>query len=180
MKLNCPSCSNGILKPTKLEPGLPALSCGKCSGVLISMLSYRAWLEESSYQNINPAKTSIEVDDTEHAMACPKCRNFMTKYRVSDKGINRLDSCGSCGELWIDSGEWELLASLNLTKSISSILSQPWQKQIALREADKKNEQKVLGVLGEQDYLKVKDLKGWLSSHPEKEVIMRYLLRKNH
>ncbi|MET0081122.1 MAG: zf-TFIIB domain-containing protein, partial [Candidatus Thiodiazotropha lotti] len=154
-------------------------NAGKCSGILISMLSYRAWLEETLHQNINPAKELIEVDDTKHAMACPKCRNFMTKYRVSDKSKNRLDSCGSCGELWVDGGEWELLASLDLTKNISSILSQPWQKQIVLREADKKHEEKVLGILGEADYMKVKDLKGWLSSHPEKEVIMRYLLRES-
>ena len=103
----------------------------------------------------------------------------MTKYRISDKNENRLDSCGSCGELWIDDGEWELLVSLDLTNSISSILSQPWQTQIILREVDKKHEDNALEILGEADYLKVKDLKVWLSNHPEREVIMRYLLREN-
>ncbi|MFC1750293.1 hypothetical protein ACFL2V_15950 [Pseudomonadota bacterium] len=125
----CPSCKEGTLLPRKIAEGLPALCCNHCNGQLISMLSYRMWVE--SQAEMPEASADIEpLSETANALACPKCQKLMSKYRISGHTANKLDSCGSCGELWADDGEWQLLHILGLTDKVSSILTQPWQHAI--------------------------------------------------
>ncbi len=176
--MKCPSCSDGVLSPTALEPGLPALSCGRCGGVLLSMLSYRMWLEQRGKDAGSGAKAQPEeVSDTTRAISCPKCHKLMSKFRIDADNANRLDSCGYCGELWVDGGEWELLGSLDLTHNISSILSQPWQRQVARQEAEGAYEERLRVRLGEADYTRASEFRDWLRGHEEREAIMLYLAR---
>jgi len=174
----CPSCNKSPLRPTKINENLPALSCAKCNGYLLSMLSYRVWVEGSP--EIPDSDVDIEeLNDTSRAIICPKCQKMMSKYRISGEASNKLDSCGSCGELWIDSGEWDLLHSLGLVDKLSSILSQPWQNKIKHQENELSYESRYKNLLGNENYLKVKAFRDWLNDHKNKLEIKNYIARVN-
>jgi len=174
--MNCPSCKEGVLHPTLVTSGLPALCCNQCDGYLVSMLSYRVWIE-SNPQLPNEPTELTELDETSNAIACPKCKKLMTKFRVSGVTENRLDSCGNCGELWIDKGEWELLLLLGVANKVSSILSQPWQSNLKQQEHEKAYEARHEKLLGGSDYSKLKEFRDWANAHKHKLEIKNYIAK---
>ncbi len=172
----CPSCKHGMLKPTKIAAGLPAMCCNKCGGYLLSMLSYRMWIEDNPQLAEQQQKTE-ELGETSKTIICPKCQRLMTKYRISNETQNKLDSCGNCAELWIDTGEWALLLSLGLVDKISSILSQPWQSGVRQQENEAAYELRHEAIMGEEEYSKVRTFRDWANQHPHKLVIKNYVAR---
>jgi len=176
----CPSCKKGPLRPTKLEESLPALSCTQCHGFLLSMLSYRMWVE-SNPNSVNQTHDHEieELNDSSKAMTCPKCQKFMSKYRISGETLNKLDSCGNCGELWIDNGEWQLLQSLGLINKLSSILSDPWQSNIRKQDHESSYESRYEKLLGEKEYSKIREFRDWLRKHKHIIEIKNYIARIN-
>jgi len=175
----CPSCKKSPLMPTKIADGLAAVQCKKCSGYLMSMLSYRLWIEENPIQIKSDNKIE-EATDTSNPIICPKCQKLMSKFRISGESKNKLDSCGNCGELWIDHGEWNLLQSLGLVGRISSILSQPWQNEIKQQENEVSYESRYENILGENSYTKVKEFRDWVNNHEQVNNIRNYINRIKH
>jgi len=174
--MNCPSCKHGVLKPTKIVAGLPALSCGSCGGYLLSMLSYRVWVEN----NPQLADMDVEIEalnETSKPIICPKCQKLMTKYRISSETQNKLDSCGNCGELWIDNGEWKLLFSLGVAGKLSSVLSQSWQLEIRNQDNEAAYESRYEQLLGSDEYAKLRQFRGWANKHQHKLEIKNYVAR---
>lgn len=172
----CPACNKGTLKPTKIVAGLPAMCCNKCGGYLLSMLSYRMWVEDNP-QLIAIQQKIEELDETAKTIICPKCQKLMSKYRISSETQNKLDSCGNCGELWVDHGEWELLLSLGLIDKVSSILSQPWQSSVRQQENEAAYELRHETIMGEDGYSKIRVFRDWANQHPHKDVIKNYVAR---
>ena len=70
--MQCPSCNSYKLKPTKLDYSLPARACNKCGGVLISLLNYRAWAEDSPDKLDDSNSASVTVEENEKALVCKK------------------------------------------------------------------------------------------------------------
>jgi len=174
--MNCPACKHGVLEPVKITEGLPALACNRCNGFLLSMLSYRVWTE--SNPQLSESQVEIEeADETSKPVICPKCQKLMTKYRISRKAQNKLDSCGNCGELWIDDGEWKLLLSLGVAGKLSSILSHPWQLHIKQKENDEAYESRYEQLLGSEEYTKLKEFRDWANSHISSQKIKNYVAR---
>jgi len=174
--MKCPTCIHGVLKPTKIVDELPALSCSSCNGYLVSMLSYRLWIENNP--EISAEQVEIEtVDETSKPVVCPKCQKLMSKYRISSKTQNKLDSCGNCGELWIDGGEWKLLLSLGVAGQLSSVLSQPWQSEIRHQENETAYELRHEQLLGNSEYVKLREFRDWANKHKHKLEIKNYVAR---
>jgi Zn-finger nucleic acid-binding protein len=174
--VNCPNCSSKPLKPTLLDDRLPAYGCASCSGALLSLIAFRAWGETQGIGTVpvHQSELSITTDDTRKAITCPKCSAIMTKYDVSATVSNHLDYCASCEEVWLDNGEWKLLADLNMQKHLGTIFTQPWQRRVAKDTATNAREARLKKKFGEE-YEKFDELRVWLATHPHRSEVLALL-----
>lgn len=175
--MDCPKCKNITLKPTKLEQGLLAMSCPQCQGALISLLYYRDWAERhhNEAQGVVENTQLVEAEDTHNAMACPKCKKLMLKFRISGQSDNKLDLCSSCDEAWLDGGEWDLLKFLHLSDKIPLIFTEQWQYQLRQQLAEAQREQRLQKLVGAQDLDKAKQARQWLKDHPYRNDIIFFI-----
>jgi len=174
--VKCPQCKTSELKPVEIEQGLVAAGCESCSGVMLSLLYYRYWKEQvgDSYQNDN-VDQHVEANDSQGAKLCPKCNRLMTKYNIGNEGNNRVELCAGCDEAWLDSGEWELLKSLELHSHLPDIFTESWQRKIRKSRQEERWDQHFSAIIGETDFNKVKDFKVWLDDHEHRTEIMHYI-----
>ncbi|MCP4350376.1 MAG: hypothetical protein GY795_33325 [Desulfobacterales bacterium] len=182
--MKCPTCNKNSLKPIKIEAGLPGAGCIYCGGVLISLLTYRNWLEHIKNQgglqiDSNKANAEVTTEDSKNALLCPKCTRIMLKYRISSASENYADLCPYCAETWLDSGEWMLLIQLEIHDKLPTIFTEPWQKQIRKERAAIMYSAKYEEQFGEDDYREIKKIREWIYNHPEKEKMMYYLTDKD-
>jgi len=175
----CPSCKDSVLKPVKLAVNLPARKCVHCRGVLIDLLSYRAWRDHWLEQEV-AALPITEVPDHSKAMLCPKCSRLMLKFRISGRQPNMIDVCAICDEAWLDEGEWELLEALSLQKKLTAIFTEPWQRRIREERTEEQKAQRLEKLIGKNDLKKVNEVASWIEKHPKKEVVLRILAEKIH
>lgn len=176
MASSCPHCKDRNLHPSRIEADLPALSCDGCGGSLLSLVAYRHWRESQPEQTSgDTAEDSLdEVKDTSIALCCPKCRHFMTKFRVSADARNQIDLCVHCDEAWLDRGEWQLLDRLALAGKLTQVFTQPWQSRVRSTEAERRAEQLWNERLGTH-YARAQELREWLRSTPQAREILAYL-----
>jgi len=176
--MQCPSCSSYTLKPTKLDSGLPARKCGKCSGVYLSMLSYRAWLESNPVVDKRDRITNAEPSDNDKILSCPSCSRLMVKYRFNTNldRTNHIDICTHCQDVWLDSGEWEFLKLLEKHTELGSITSDDWQIKNIRQNSANHFERRYKKLLGDEEYLFLKNVADWLNTNPNKQEIIHYLL----
>ncbi len=174
--MDCPKCKHNTLKPYKMADELPAMYCAACDGVLIALLNYRYWLENSGDDSHRDENIEVLAEDTDDAMLCPKCERLMTKYRVSEKTDHRLDLCAHCDEVWMDTGEWQMLKQLGIHNRLSTIFTEPWQSRIVKTETNQRLEKRLQEDWGEQDYRHVREFREWLLAHPQSSELRAYLL----
>lgn len=178
MSAACPVCRKNDLSPVKLSYDLPALGCMSCGGVLLSLILYSDWRDR--HPNERPASSrgegaeAAEIDDTKNALLCPKCRGFMTKYRMRADASNVLDLCAHCDEVWFDRGEWSQVEDLALSGQLSRVFSERWQKDLRKAEFAQRAEQRYREQLGE-DYEELAALRERLIGHPKAKEILAYL-----
>ncbi|OUS27375.1 hypothetical protein A9Q99_15370 [Gammaproteobacteria bacterium 45_16_T64] len=188
--MQCPKCKSIPLHPTKLEQGLSAMGCSACSGAIVSLLYYRDWVERTapvaascdhtSVEEANGIKDSKEssaeeINDSRSAMACPKCKKLMIKYKISGDINNRLDLCRSCDEAWLDGGEWELLKSLELNRKMPSVFTEEWQRKIRKQATEDLRDQRLLKSVSESELAEAKKIRTWLKDHPNKQEILFFI-----
>ncbi|WP_020160136.1 TFIIB-type zinc ribbon-containing protein [Methylobacter marinus] len=176
--MNCPFCKTHRLKPTRLTAELPAESCSQCHGALVSLLSYRTWLDRHPVAEQLAADqqqgTRVEPVDASHALFCPKCAGIMTKYRIAAETENRIDLCVRCNEIWLDNGEWELIISLELADKLPRIFYDSWQKQIREVHFQDLKEQKFRELLG-ADYDEIVRIRDWIDGHAQRRTLLDYI-----
>ncbi|MEM7433388.1 MAG: zf-TFIIB domain-containing protein, partial [Pseudomonadota bacterium] len=128
----CPTCNTTEMRHTRVAGSLPAYSCHRCNGILVSLVTYRDWRERklSSTGSGPPSGGAAMAGDTTDAICCSKCNRIMTKYRVSANTPNRIDYCAHCEDVWLDAGEWELIESVVGSTELANITSQPWQYRV--------------------------------------------------
>jgi len=175
--MDCPICKTDTLRPARID-GLLMLSCTQCDGCQIDLLSYRNWRETQPLVTTEETIPNQQAHNTQTALCCAKCKRIMTKYRINQDLDNTLDLCATCGEIWLDHGEWHLLQNLNLRHAIPSILSTPWQNQIKQQTITEKLERCYIEEIGEYDFAKLQQIKRWLSEHPKSELLRHLLLKK--
>ena len=176
--MNCPYCKTQPLKPIKLSADLPAASCLHCHGALVSLLSYRTWLDRHPVTEQlaadGQAGALVEAVDASLALSCPKCSGIMTKYRIAAGTENKIDLCVRCNEVWLDNGEWELIKSLELADKLPEILYDSWQKQIRKIQNHELKEQKFKELLG-ADYAEIVRIRNWIADHEQRRTLLDYL-----
>ena len=176
--MNCPACKTHRLKPIKLVDDLPAESCSHCHGALVSLLSYRVWLErhpvEAQLTVDQHPNICVEPEDTTQALICPKCSGLMSKYRIAAEIENKIDLCVRCNDVWLDNGEWELIKFLALADKLPQIFYDSWQKQIRHTHNHALKEQKFKELLGE-DYGEIVRIKDWIKGHEQRQTLLDYL-----
>ncbi|MBT8142055.1 MAG: zf-TFIIB domain-containing protein [Gammaproteobacteria bacterium] len=174
--MKCPACIQQKMVPVRLEYGLPAMSCVDCRGVLVSILSYRDWLDrQPEFTKTDTQHELQEVKNTKQVITCPKCYKLMTKYRFSSKVDNQIDLCKDCGDVWFDNGEWKMLEDLGIKDHFTVIFNTPWQVRIREQEFQQDYLVKLEDQLGEQDFKTITKLKAWIDKHNKKHDIIHYL-----
>ncbi len=116
--------------------------------------------------------------DSKAVISCPKCQSFMVKYGIKEGVDNKLDLCASCGVVWLDGGEWELLDRLDLTDQVPNILAAPWQTSIKRKAIAAEVESRYKAELGDADFAKVLEFKKWLGEHTKSDLIWTLLRRE--
>ncbi|MBN8741742.1 MAG: hypothetical protein BGP24_16735 [Lysobacterales bacterium 69-70] len=176
MASNCPHCKDRNLHPSRIEADLPALFCDGCGGSLLSLVAYRHWRENQPEHAPNDGDGAAldEVQDTSVALCCPKCRHFMTKFRLSADARNQIDLCVHCDEAWLDRGEWQLLDRLALAGRLTQVFTQPWQNRVRSAEAERRAEQLWSERLG-ANYARAQELREWLRGNAQARDILAYV-----
>ena len=176
----CPQCTDSPLVHAMLAEGLPAHSCGKCLGTLVSLVTYRAWRESAAerhaLQGITAASADLDAADSTAAKNCPKCRSLMSKYRFSAGKVNRLDYCPHCEEIWLDDGEWQLVEGLVASGEFTKVFTQAWQFALRGEITQAMHDQRLRTVLG-PDYPRVLQFSQWLDSQESRPEILAHLAR---
>ena len=163
-----------------LTENLPAYSCGKCLGTLVSLVNYRAWRERAdrALPSTPSAEPDMDAPDSIAAKNCPKCRSLMSKYRISAGKSNRLDYCPHCEEVWLDDGEWQLVEGLATNGDFAKVFTQAWQYSVSADISQGMEEHRLRELLG-PDYSRVMDFSEWLDAQPAKtEIIARLAKRR--
>ncbi|MGB0495701.1 MAG: hypothetical protein ACPGJI_05030 [Kangiellaceae bacterium] len=174
--MKCPKCPDRDLKPTKIEEDLAVLGCDCCKGSLLPMIQYRQWVEEHPLENQEAEKQKrlVETDESSQAIQCPKCSSLMMKYRISSVSENRVDLCASCYELWLDSGEWQLIKQLEMHGKLPSIFSDFWQNNIKEELSEKAYHARFEELFG-NDYTKIREFKIWIDDFDKKQAVVNFL-----
>ncbi len=176
--MKCMICKNVEMVKRELEEKLPASECTKCGGIWISANNYWNWLK--SQGSPLPEKPEnytlkLEVFDSKQVKICPDCGHFLTRRKVGHGLGFCVDRCETCGGIWLDKNEWEILKSRNLHDEIHFIFSEPWQRAVAQEENRKAYESHAEKFLGTADYGKISEFKRWLEKHPQKSFILAYV-----
>jgi Zn-finger nucleic acid-binding protein len=125
--------------------------------------------------NFTPGPAPPEpVNDSPHALVCPCCTRLMLRYRVAELGIG-LDFCFACTLVWLDRGEWELLAQHGLHLKITQISTAYWQRSQQKHRLQAQREADLREVLGEHDFEQAMRVHQWLLNHPQRELILRFV-----
>lgn len=174
----CSNCKNTQLEPQELEPGLIAAVCNSCCGTLVSLMNYRFWADRYASSTSVVANDIDEesVVESESARACPKCSRLMLKYQIGARSDNKLDLCGACDEVWLDSGEWALLKKLDLQGKLPKIFTDAWQRNIRKQKQEISLNERYEKLLGQEDFNRALVFKEWLLQHPQREAVKQYLI----
>ena len=176
--MKCPKCKTVELRATKLEDGLPVMGCERCGGVSITLLYYRDWVERTAKQPEDEtlsAQSFEEEVESSGAHACAKCGRLMTKFAISGATKHKLDLCSSCDEAWLDSGEWELLKALHLSRTIPTVLTDAWQRKVRDEIQQNRRRERFERIIGHEDMEKVEEVRLWLKDHKHRSEILFYL-----
>lgn len=177
--MNCPVCKTNPLNGIILEENLPAYQCQSCEGIWISALDYFYWLEEHGpILAEKPASEGISlvVKEVEAAKLCPTCRHLLRQYKVGHQTGFSLERCGKCHSVWFDKTKWEVLKSRHLHDKINRIITEPWQRSVREEEHRQAMQEIYTKRFGQEDYAKLKELRGWIRDHPQSSALLAYLM----
>lgn len=179
--MNCPVCKTDSLGEIILVHDLPARQCATCAGILLSSNAYLGWLrakgddlpEKSVSRPMNPTW------DADLLKICPDCGRLMRRFKIFPDVDYYLDRCSHCNGIWFDHREWEALAERNLHDNLHEFFTHPWQDNLRAGEAKTRMEAIYLLKFGAPDYEKIKDIRAWIQSHPQRNMLLAFLQAEN-
>ncbi len=179
----CPICKS-LLDAAYLEDALPVMNCNSCGGSWIRANEYSFWLKSQKPGSFDEdkgreASERYPVLESNKAVVCPDCGHLLRKYKISAKVDFHLDRCSNCNGIWFDKNEWQSLKLADMHDEINKIFTEPWQQHIQSQESASKFEAMYLQKFGEEDYQRVKDIRAWLQSNPNRNELIAFLLDKN-
>ncbi|WP_026957358.1 zf-TFIIB domain-containing protein [Aliagarivorans taiwanensis] len=179
--MKCTSCKQGDLTPCFIEGQFRAHTCTHCGGNWILIEDFVAWKERNADYVFaeNIAFESDEASDTKKALICPVSGAIMRKFRISSTNEHRVDYSAAVGGIWLDSGEWELLKSEGLAGSLNALVTKQWQNQIKEQSAKQSFSDIYNDKFGDETYAKVKAIRTWLESQPQRADLRAYILAED-
>lgn len=174
--MQCPKCIPGKLVPSYLELFFCAHKCDSCGGDWVLIEDYVNWKDKHPEYHYTAIDVSEDVDDSVKALLCPVSGLIMRKLKIAKHTSHRLDYSASVGGVWMDKGEWELLKKEGLAGSLNTILTEHWQTKIRDQRTEDTFDLLYSAKFGEQDYIKIKQLREWLQAHPQKADLRSFLL----
>lgn len=176
--MKCPVCKTPVLESLDPDEVPQRLVCGRCGGQWIKAFQYWKWLKahgENLPEKPPEEGKSLPVSDSIAAKLCPECGRFLCRSKVGHGVVFHIDRCTSCGGIWFDKNEWEILESRNLHDDVHFIFSTAWQHSIVKEEQRRSYEQRVETILGREAFDRVKDFKSWANNHPRHHTIKAFL-----
>lgn len=106
--INCPKCSSEALVETPTLGNIPLDVCPGCSGILFDNGELEALLKQS--QGWDSADFAL-INPKAADLACPRCKNMMSRGGLVNP-LLLVDKCQSCGGIWLDPHELDLVKRL--------------------------------------------------------------------
>lgn len=176
--MKCTSCKEGSLIPSFLEGQFRSHTCSNCDGNWLLIEDYVAWKERNPQFHFED-NIVCETDDTKKAIICPVSGLIMRKLRLSTTTDHRIDYSAAVGGVWLDKGEWELLKKEGLAGSLNAVLTAHWQRNIRINSTKDNFAEIYKDKFGPDEYDKVKSLREWLITQPNKADLRAYLLAED-
>lgn len=172
----------GELFSRAVEPGLMGQCCDRCEGAWLPWSKLLEWGDgqAGSVSPSGPEWTEGDLAVTgeleQHGiLRCPDCHSLMRRYRVSHLLPFFLDRCGSCQGVWFDRHEWNVIRASGLGLHVQDFFTDAWQARERQAESRLRFEKRYLEQFGEQDYTRIRELRAWLKSHPQRARLLAYL-----
>jgi Zn-finger nucleic acid-binding protein len=179
--MNCTSCRFGVLEPTLLDGLFNARTCSKCDGHWILVEEFVEWKKNNpDHPFIQDTEwTEDQSVDTTKALLCPISGVIMRKIKISTKTDHKIDYSHMVGGIWLDKGEWELLKAHGLAGQLNTIVTKEWQNKLRHENTSHNFSEFYEQKFGKDNYDKVKEIREWLSSQPQKADLRAYIMADN-
>jgi len=175
--MKCTSCNEGELTPGFIDNLFRAHVCNNCGGNWVLIEDFLSWKEKNpEYQFADNVKYGEELGESTKALLCPVTGALMSKFRMSSKTNHRVDYSFSVGGIWLDKGEWELLKGEGIAGSLNTLVTQSWQKNVRAETAKDNFADIYAEKFGSESYDKIKEVRQWLQSQPQKADLRAYML----
>ncbi len=179
--MKCPACKHPSMTNEEIDLGLKIQKCPQCEGIWIKSDSYLHWLTlhgETLPELPKNMSKHLPVEEKKDIKICPDCGHFLTKRKVGHGIDFHVDRCATCGGIWLDKNEWDILESRNLHDEIHYMFSREWQEGIVKTEQQEFYDGKIEELLGTEDYRKLLEFSAWIKSHPKSSYILAYIRDK--
>jgi len=101
---NCPVCETPLANASIESQEF--LYCGRCRGMLLEMEKFVPLLDVlREYRSWSRSSQAPRGVDAGRVLRCPLCRHEMDEHFYGGGGNVNVDSCETCGVLWLDGGE---------------------------------------------------------------------------
>jgi len=101
---DCPECKTPLA--SALIESQEFLYCTRCHGMLLEMEKFLPLLDVlREYRSWSRSSQAPRDDAADRVLHCPLCRHEMDEHLYGGGGNVNVDSCETCGVLWLDRGE---------------------------------------------------------------------------
>lgn len=167
-----------------MDERVSGYECSSCFGIWISSSDYSDWIEknkiDSEASTISESEGLLPAIPERKALLCADCGTILKRYKIWPNIEFFLDRCGNCNGIWLDKGEWEVIASKgDLIKNLNFFFTDEWQKKLKKEELKIRREKMYQERFGTDDYKKAKEIHQWIHSNPNKNQLLAYLMDSN-
>jgi Zn-finger nucleic acid-binding protein len=185
IEIHCPVCTPPqVLAAATVAGSLAVHGCGRCGGRWVRNADYLAWmlaaaaLPRSLARAEPPAAVTRPAGaaDTEPRLRyCPDCRHVLARFHVG-QGVDFLvDHCRNCAGTWLDATEWEVLRERGLHDDLLHVFTDEWQQSVRDEARRARLDAEFRARVGEDDYARLLEVKGWLDAHPRRPELLAFL-----
>jgi Zn-finger nucleic acid-binding protein len=101
---NCPVCQTPLADASLESHDL--LYCTRCHGMLLDMERFVPLLEVlREHRYWTRSSQTARIFDAARVLHCPLCKHEMDEHLYGGGGNMDVDSCETCGVLWLERGE---------------------------------------------------------------------------
>ena len=103
---DCPVCRSALTRAV-LDERVAIETCDRCKGILMARRAFAETLTAKRRSAQTPSRTPTPADRAElhRRIACPQCRASMITDWYGGPGNIVIDTCETCGLVWLDAGE---------------------------------------------------------------------------